>query len=239
MYSNKSILAIIPARGGSKGLEEKNIRPLLRKPLIAWTMEQALANKYFDKVVVSTDDNEIAKISKKYGAEVPFMRPKELATDDSRVIDAIFHALDFFVRKNLKFDYLALLEPTSPLRKNDDLDKAIKKLIDNENIAESVISVGEISLEHPLYAKRIDKKGYVRPFLEMRKATSLRQVLPKAYFPYGVIYISKVSAMRKFKTVYPDRILPFFIERWQCYEINDIWDLKCVESILSALKEKK
>jgi len=239
MYANRSILALIPARGGSKGLKKKNISPLLGKPLIAWTIEQALKSKYLDRVVISTDNKEIAEISQKYGAEVPFIRPPELARDDSKVIDTVLHALDFFKEQNLNFDYLALLEPTSPLRRNDDIDKGIKKLIDNGNIAESLISVGEIALEHPIYSKKIDKNGYITSFLKMEWAGSLRQKLPKAYFPYGVIYIAKVSAIRKHKTVYPDRVLPFFIERWQNYEINDIWDFLCVEAILKNKEFRK
>lgn len=238
MYKNKSILGLIPARGGSKGLPRKNIRTLLGKPLIAWTIEQALISKYLDKVIVNTDDKEIAKVAKKYGAEVPFMRPKELATDDSKVIYTIFHTLDFFEEKGLKFDYLALLEPTSPLRKDDDIDNAIKKLIDNEDIAESLISLGEIVLEHPLYSKKIDESGYVKPYTDTKKSISIRQKLPIAYFPYGIIYISKVSTMRKYKVVYPERILPLFIERWQNYEINDIWDFICVEAILKERRKK-
>ena len=94
MYKNKKILAIIPARGGSKGLPRKNIKPLLGKPLIAWTIEQALASKYLDRVIVSTEDEEIAAISRKYCAEVPFLRPKELARDDSPTIDTLLHALN-------------------------------------------------------------------------------------------------------------------------------------------------
>jgi len=240
MYKNKKILALIPARSGSKGLPGKNIKPLLGKPLISWTIEQVKNSKYVDKIVVSTDDKAIAKIAKKYGAEVPFLRPKELASDKSRVINTVIHALDFFKTKNLKFDYLALFETTSPLRKDDDIDVAIKKLIDNEDVAESVVSVGEITSEHPLYSKKISKDGYIIPYFPLQEdTTSLRQELSvQAYFPYGVIYISKVSAIRKHKAVYPNRILPFYIERWQNYEIDDIWDFICIEAILNYKNKK-
>lgn len=239
MYNRRLVLSIIPARGGSKGLTKKNIRILLGKPLIAWTIDQALKSRYVDKIIVSTDDEEIANVSREYGAEIPFMRPKELATDDSKVIDTVLHALDFFEKRNLNFDYVALIEPTSPLRKDDDIDKAIKKLIDNEDIAESLISLGEIVLEHPQYAKRIDENGYVWPYLQIEQYVSSRQKLPKVFFPYGVIYISKVSAIKKHKSVYPDRILPFVIERWQNYEVNDIWDFLCVEAILKEKENEK
>ncbi|MDD4750086.1 MAG: acylneuraminate cytidylyltransferase family protein, partial [Methanosarcinaceae archaeon] len=106
-----NILALIPARGGSKGLLRKNIIPLAGKPLIAWTIEQALECDYIDKLVVSTDDSEIAKISKDFGAEVPFLRPKELARDDSPTIETIKHAIEWFEKRNEHFDLFVLLEP--------------------------------------------------------------------------------------------------------------------------------
>ncbi|CEO88250.1 acylneuraminate cytidylyltransferase family protein [Syntrophaceticus schinkii] len=128
MYKGKKILGLIPARGGSKGLPGKNIKPLCGKPLIAWAIEQGLASKYLDKVIVSTDDEEIAKVSRSFGAEVPFMRPGELATDAAKTIDVVVHALEFLKQRGgLEFDYLALLEPTSPLRKNGDIDKSIAR----------------------------------------------------------------------------------------------------------------
>ncbi len=239
MYKGKNILGLIPARGASKGLPRKNIKLLLGKPLITWTIEQALASKYLDRVVVSTDDKEIAEISKKYGAEVPFIRPKELARDDSTTSDAILHALNWFEKKGVKFDYLALLEPTSPLREKNDIDNGIMKLIDNENKADSLVSVGEISLEHPFISKEIDEKGYVKPFYKvLHNKVGRRQNLSKAYFPYGVLYLSKVSAIKKYKTFYQKKTMPMFIKRWQNYEIDDIWDFVCIETILKKVMEK-
>ena len=140
MYKNKTILGIIPARGGSKGLPGKNILDIAGKPLIVWTIERAINSKYLDRVIVSTDDSEIAEISKKYGAEVPFTRPEELAEDTTPMMDVIFHALDFFKSKNMAFDYIALFEPTSPLRKINDIDNAIKQLIDNEEYSRRLCS---------------------------------------------------------------------------------------------------
>ena len=119
------ILPLILARGGSKGLPKKNIKPLCGKPLIAWTIEQALGSHRIDAVVVSTDDTEIANQSKAFGAKAPFLRPKELARDDSPSVDAILHAVNWFESHGKHFDTVLLLEPTSPLRKSDDIDKAI------------------------------------------------------------------------------------------------------------------
>ena len=240
MYKEKNILGLSPARGGSKGLPRKNIKPLLGKPLIAWTIEQALASKYLDRVVVSTDDKEIAEISKKYGAEIPFMRPKELARDNSTTSDVILHALNWFENTGQKYDYLALLEPTSPLREKNDIDNGIMKLIDNENKADSLVSVGKIALEHPFISKEIDEKGYVKPFYKApNNKVKRRQDLFKAYFPYGVIYLSKVSAIKKYKTFYQTKTLPLFIKRWQNYEIDDIWDFVCIETVLKRVIKRE
>jgi len=239
MYKNKTILGLIPARGGSKGLPQKNIRPLLGKPLVGWTVEQGLGSKYLDKLIVSTDDVKIAEISRNYGAEVPFLRPKELAKDNSPTIEVILHALNLLEKNGKNFDYLALLEPTSPLRKKDDIDNGIKKLINNEISADSVVSVGAIALEHPYIAKKIDEKGYLKPFFEINKKATRRQELSTAYFPYGVLYLAKISTLKKHKTFYQRRTLPLFIKRWQNYEIDDIWDFICIEAILEKIHGEK
>jgi len=232
MIQDKTILAIIPARGGSKGLPRKNILPLLGKPLVAWTIEQALASKYLDKVIVSTDDEEIALIAKDYGAEVPFLRPAELATDTATSVAVIYHALAFYKERGIEFNYLALLEPTSPLRADGDIDKSIKLLIDHEAEADSLVSVGEVHMEHPSIVKKIEN-NYVKPYEPTGEIITRRQDLSRAYFPYGVIYISKITRLEATNTFYQERTIPFFIQRWQNYEVDDIFDLKCIEAVLN------
>ena len=233
------ILGIIPARGGSKGLPGKNIKMLMGKPLLAWSVEQALASRYIDKVVVSTDSEMIASVAKRYGAEAPFLRPKKLASDGASSIDVIFHAADYYGKQNEFFDYLALLEPTSPLRKTDDMDNALKLLIDNSGSADSLVSVGEIQLESPYIAKSIID-GYVSPLIKMKsKNIFQRQQLPKTYFPYGVIYASKAGALEKKRTFYQKKTMPYFIERWQNYEIDDVYDFLCVGAVLKERMGKK
>ncbi|CEG13085.1 Acylneuraminate cytidylyltransferase [groundwater metagenome] len=232
------ILAVIPARGGSKGLPKKNIKSLLEKPLIAWTIEQAKNSKHIDRVVVSTEDKEIAEISKKYGAEV-VERPEELARDDSPTFDAIIQVLDYFQNKGEFFDIMVLLEPTSPLRKDNDLDNAIELFIKNIDKADSLVSVGEVQLENPYIMKKIEE-WYVKPIMKLGKNAYQRQKLPKVYFPYGAIYLSKIEELKEHKTFYQERTIPYFIERWQNYEIDDIYDFIAIESILKyKLKEEK
>lgn len=231
MIDGKSIIAIITARCGSKGLPKKNILELNGKPLIAWSIEKALQSKYIDRCFVSTDCEEIAMVSENYGIQVPFLRPAEYARDDSPSYEPILHALETFERQGHHYDYMVLLEPTSPLRKKQDVDLAIAKLIQNEK-ADGLISVGEIHTEHPLIVKKIDESGFVFPYLNKSKTVHQRQQVDKAYFPYGIIYMAKVAAYKEKKTFYLEKTLPYQIERWQNYEIDDQIDFIIIEQLI-------
>ena len=235
MIEQSKIIGIIPARGGSKGIPRKNIKPLAGKPLIAWSIEQAKKSKYLDQIVVSTDSPEIAEIARQYGAEAPFLRPAELAQDDSPTVDAIFHVLQFFDTQGEHFDLVVLLEPTSPLRKEDDIDRAIELFETHADRVDSLVSLGEVHMENPYIVKQVEG-GYVKPLILADSPIHQRQQLPRTYFPYGVIYLSTVYALKKWKTFYQERTIPYFIERWQNYEIDDIWDFLCVEAVLQERK---
>lgn len=231
MYKQRTILGIIPARGGSRGLARKNIREMAGKPLIAWTIEKAASSKYLDRVIVSTDNVEISRIAKRFGAEVPFIRPDELAEDKTPMLDVIIHAVEYLRKNNRRYDYIALLEPTSPLRKENDIDRAIIQLIDYEKEADSLISVGEVHLEHPSIMKEI-KEGYVKAYEKVTKNITRRQDLNRVYFPYGVIYLAKTDKLIEYGTFYQERTVPFCIERWQNYEVDDIYDFMCIEAVI-------
>lgn len=238
MYKDKNILGLIPARGGSKGLPRKNIKLLLGKPLITWTIEQALASKYLDRVVVSTDDKEIAEVSKKYGAKVPFMRPKELSADASPTSDVILHALNWFQKREENYDYVVLLESTSPLRETNDIDECVKLLIDNES-AKSIVSVSKLESAHPEFNVVIDKKsGFIEKLDGTTKFQVLRrQDLPDIYFFDGTIYISEVKAFFKNQTFYHNRTLAYIIPRWKSIEVDEIFDFICVEAITKNIEK--
>lgn len=231
MYAGKTILALIPARGGSKGLPRKNILPLLGKPLIGWTIEQARASELLDEIVVSTDDAEIAETAAVFGAPMPFMRPAALASDTSLTLDVVEHALAFYADHGRTFDYLALLEPTSPLRAPGDIDAAIATLVDAQHRSASLVSVGEVHMEHPSIVKRIEN-GFVAPYDREAAKVTRRQDLPAAYFPYGVIYLARLRELVETRSFYQDTTLPYFIERWQNYEVDDEYDFACVEAVL-------
>ncbi|MFC1754033.1 cytidylyltransferase domain-containing protein, partial [Thermoproteota archaeon] len=215
MYKEKKIIAIIPARGGSKGIPKKNIIDLAGKPLIAHTIESGKKSKHIDMIVVSTDDKEIEEVSKKYGVEV-IQRPEEFAQDSSPTIDVIKHVIDVFEKQDEHFDIVVLLEPTSPLRKDDDIDKAIEVFVDNPD-AESLVSLGEIALESPFIAKVVDN-GFVIPLIKTDAKIYQRQQLQKTYFPYGVVYMSKTKPLLETGTFYQEKTTYYLIERWQNYE---------------------
>lgn len=238
MYNNKKILAIIPARGGSKGLPDKNIKPLCGKPLIGWSIEQAKLSKYIDDIFVTTDSEKIANTAKEFGIDIPFLRPAELANDTSSSIDVVEHVLSHYERKNLFFNYIVLLEPTSPLRKKNDLDTAIQLAVENET-ADGIISLGEVHMEHPMIVKKVSENGKISPYIDHVKKISQRQQEDKAYFPYGVIYMIKTDIFKKERAFYTNNILPYYIERWQNYEVDDIYDFIAIEAILKKLQEEQ
>jgi CMP-N,N'-diacetyllegionaminic acid synthase len=218
MNSDRKILAIIPARGGSKSIPGKNIRPLLGKPLIAYSIEEAKKSKYIDKVIVSTDYPEIAEIGKKYGAEVPFLRPKEISGDKALDIDFYIHALDFLKEKeNYEPELVLRLAPTSPLRTAESIDEGIETILNNPEL-DSVRSITEAP-KHPykMYTISEDKKN-INPFLS-KAITNMdepynmpRQILPDVYVHTGAIDISRLKTLREMNSLTGSKIGYFFMK---------------------------
>lgn len=238
MFQDKSFLAIIPARGGSKGLPGKNIRELCGKPLIAWSIEAGLGSQCIDEVMVTTDSEEIAEVARKFGASVPFLRPPELASDTATSFDAVFHAIDFYKHElHRSFDYIVLLEPTSPLRLKNDIDAMIEKISSLEDQYDAIVSLGEVH-EHPSIMKKI-VGNKIEPYCKDLAMTTRRQDNEAAYFPYGVAYIVKLKTLLEEKSFYPQRTAHHLIERYQCYEIDDIYDFLAIENIMKYEWELK
>ncbi|MFC2496757.1 cytidylyltransferase domain-containing protein [Capnocytophaga granulosa] len=230
MYNNKKILAIIPARGGSKGLPGKNIKPLCGKPLIGWTIEQAQSSKYIDEIFVSTDSNEIAAVAEDFGIKVPFLRPAELATDTSPSSAFVLHTIGYYRNKGQEFDYILLLEPTSPLRDITDINIAIEQLL-NHDTAKSIVGVSKVEATHPAFLVDISKEGLLKPYLKEMK-TLRRQELSDLYFFEGSLYLSDIEFYIKEQTFYHDLTLPYVVPKYKAYEIDDIVDFYIVEKIL-------
>ena len=166
MIKGKRIIALIPARSGSKGLVGKNTKLLCGKPLIAWPIQSAQLSKYIDKVIVSTDSQKIAEIALQYQAEVPFIRPNHLAQDSTSSFDVIAHALEALALEGETFDYLFLLEPTSPLTQTSDIDLAIERLIDNEDNAKAIVGLCANEEGHPAFSVKINRQGFLVPYQE-------------------------------------------------------------------------
>lgn len=236
MYDDSSILAVIPARGGSKGFPGKNIRPLLGKPLLAWTIMQAQRSAHIDEVIVSTNSKDIAAIAEEHGVKVPFLRPEELSTDRALSAAAVVHVLDWFLEnKKQAFDVVMMLEPTSPLRRRGDLDHAVETMLASDSDPTSLVSLGEVHIEHPSIVKVLDERKFVKPFIKDGQQVHQRQQLQTVYFPYGVVYMSRVDAFRRYMTFYQEKTIGYHIQRWQNYEIDDLLDFLCVEAILREM----
>jgi len=231
MYKDKSFLAIVPARGGSKGLVSKNIKKLCDKPLIAWSIEAGLKSKYIDEVVVSTDYQNIADIAKKYRANVPFLRPDYLSSDTATSFDAVEHAVDFYRdRLNKKFDYIVLLEPTSPLREDSDINLAIEKLL-NSN-ADSIVGISKTEDQNPAFLIKQNKNGYISGYENKNMKVLRRQDIEDVYFFEGTIYISKTDVLLNKKTFYHDNTIGYEVPKYKSLEIDDIYDFIMVEAIM-------
>lgn len=223
------VLALILARGGSKRLPGKNIRPLLGKPLLAWTIEAALACSAISRTVVSTDSQQIADIAVHYGADVPFLRPEALAADGSSSADAALHALDLLLEEEGRdYDAVMLLEPTSPLRASGDLAGVAALLAHRWDETDAVVTVGAVHLEQPEVMKRLDAQGFLFPWAGAAAAAG-----SPALFPYGVAYAVKVTVLRATRSFYPARVLGYPLRRWQNYEVDDELDFVCIEAILT------
>ena len=233
MFLGEKVLGIIPARGGSKGLPGKNILETNGKPLISWTIQQANRSQYIDKVIVSTDDEKIAEIGKKEGADIPFIRPANLATDTAKTIDVVEHVISALSKNGENYDVIVLLEPTSPLRKKNDIDSAIEAL-EKGGQFDGTVTLGKFKT-HPDLAKTVEGNCVIDSPLNVNQ--SRRQDLKELYFPFGVAYVVRTSVFRKELTFYPKKLTHHIIEDWQCYEIDDYWDWVCVEAIMEKTND--
>jgi CMP-N,N'-diacetyllegionaminic acid synthase len=205
MNSKLKILAVIPARGGSKGVPNKNIKDLNGKPLIKYTAEVALKSHYLDKVIVSTDDVKIAQISESIGLEVPFIRPDNLAQDKSPTLPVITHALDFYKNLGQEFDAVCLLQVTSPIRTIEFLNNCLEKFISSG--ADSLISVLEIPHHfNPHWTFKENEEGNLSIATGEKNIITRRQELPNAFYRDGSVYITKSEVLLKQNSLYGEKI---------------------------------
>ena len=235
MINNKKLLAIIPARSGSKRLKGKNILDFAGHPLISWTINSSINSKYIDRTIVSTNSNSIEKVALHYGAEVPFKRPEYLASDLSSKEEVIQHAIDFFNKKKQeKFDYVIYLQPTSPLRNESHIDDAIEYMFEKK--ADAVISVCE--LEYPIeWTGTLPKDGEMSNFINSLDIQTRSQDFPKRYRLNGAIYICDVIKFSEFNSVLlKENIYAYIMPKNVSIDIDVETDFIIAESIQDNLK---
>ncbi len=233
MIYNKKVLCIIPARGGSKGIPRKNIIEIDDKPLVAYSIECAKESRYIDSVVVSTHDEEIASISKAWGAEVPFLRPKELAHDTSKTIEAVLFTVDELQKRTCIFDILVLLQPTQPLRTAVQVDEAIRLFMEKQ---EDVVSLSAVS-EHPILMRKLDETTQnVKPLLS-QNSTVRRQDMETFFIVNGAIYVNGIHNLSK-DTSFNDNPIGYVMNESITVDIDDELDLMWARFLMNKGKNE-
>jgi CMP-N-acetylneuraminic acid synthetase len=232
MMNKEKILAIITARGGSKGIPQKNTRELLVKPLIAYSIQAALQSRTLNKIIVSTDNETIAHISKKYGAEVPFLRPKHLATDTATSLSVLQHAVSYLAEKEgYLADIIVCLQPTSPLRSAGDIDQAVTLCMNTG--ADSVVSLCKVE-HHPYWMKKV-VEGRVYPLMEVDdEEYPRRQDLPPVYQLNGAIYVTRKKILMEEERVLGEHTLAHIMSQERSIDIDTPIDLKLAELIMKG-----
>jgi len=226
MTSSPKFLAIIPARGGSKGLPGKNILQIEGIPLIAWTIKASLESRYINKTVVSSESSEILDISKGLGAEV-VERPVELACDETASEPVIEHVLTALNHE--EYDYIVFLQPTSPARTSFDIDRAIDKLLH----AKATSSISVIEPKHNLFkAFKLKDDGFITGLVDEKSSFKRRQDLAKTYMPNGAIYIVKVSSFQNNKSLLTDKCIPYVMSEENSVDIDSMEDVKLFEALV-------
>jgi CMP-N-acetylneuraminic acid synthetase len=224
------IIGVIPARGGSKDIPGKNIKELAGKPLIAWTIEAALGSTELNRVIVSTDDNNIVHIAKEWGAEVPFIRPENLASDTATSFAVVKHAMGWLEKEEgISPEYVMLLQPTSPLRTTEDI-RGVIRLREKRNAA-SVVSVCE-TINHPYHIKKIKDDGTLENFIKNTPKFSRRQELPQAFTLNGAVYLNKWETLKQEKKFISGGTLAYIMPQERSIDIDTSWDFFLAEQIL-------
>ncbi len=225
-----SLLALVPARGGSKGIPRKNVRPFCGKPLLQWTIDVALASPSVDRVVVSTDDPEIAKLALAGGAEVPFLRPIELASDTASGIATVLHALEQLPEVT---DVL-LLQPTSPLRRIEDVEAAVA--MQQQASSSAVVSVTLCS-KHPAWMFSLSSSQHLQP-LSTLSDTACRQQLPSAYALNGAIYLASRAFLERERSFLTSQTLAYVMKAEQSVDIDTLLDWQWGEFLMGQQARK-
>lgn len=231
MIEGHKILAIIPARGGSKGVPGKNIRMVNGKPLIAYSIEQASLSLYIDRAIVSTDDSEIISVARAWGGDVPFVRPASLAKDDSESITTVEHAL----MEIPGYDLVVLLQPTSPLRRTSDIDECIKSCVDSNSPA--CVSLSETP-QSPYWMFTLDDNKNLVPVIKADSLPLRRQDLPSVYAINGAVYVARTDWIMTTKAFITDQTSGYLMPVNRSLDIDTEEDFELLDLILRKKNEK-
>lgn len=234
MFAGKRILSLIPARGGSKGIKNKNITSLRGKPLISYTINASLNSSCIDRTVVTTDSEEIAEAAKRYGADVPFLRPADLASDAAKTIDAVLHAVRELENLGDFYDVLVLLQPTEPLRTEEDIDGAVSLFFEKGLRGLASVSLPD---DHPILMRMLDDNGELSSLLGLN-STCRRQDMPAYYKVNGCIYINRIDEISE-KTSFNDNPIGYIMEPSHSVDIDEPKDLVLADYYLEQKKSRK
>ncbi len=230
MYGEDRVLALIPARAGSKGLPRKNVLEVAGLPLIAWSILAAQSSRFVDRIIVSTDGSEIADVAQDFGADVPFIRPDALATDEASTQDVVLHCMDELEKEGEPCDLLVLLQPTSPLRTAGDLDSALELLA--RKGADAVVSV--CRAEHsPLFTNTLPADGDMSDFLRPEVMKAPRQALPDYYRLNGAIYVARWERLRAGGWFFGPGSFAYVMPPERSVDIDGPFDLQVAECLLA------
>ncbi|HZS37723.1 MAG TPA: acylneuraminate cytidylyltransferase family protein [Polyangia bacterium] len=227
-----SLLALIPARGGSKGVRGKNVALVAGRPLIAWTVEAARAARHVERVVVTTDSPEIAEAARAAGAEVPFLRPDELARDDTPGIAPALHATRWLdEHEAYRPELVCYLQPTSPLRRAEHIDAAVELL--REKAADAAVSVTPVE-HHPYWTKRLAPDGRLSDFLTPDPPITRRQDLPPLYALNGALYLVRRAVLLADETLFPPNTVGYVMTPRDSLDVDTPFDLELADLLLRA-----
>ncbi len=230
MYKDKTLLAIIPARSGSKGVTDKNIKELCGAPLLSYSIKQAHESKVVDYIYLSTDSKKYAETGKRFGAQVPFLRPESISTDKSLADEFIIHAIDSIMLDGKSFDYFIVLQPTSPMRKAEDIEKAFKMAVDNA--LDSVVSV--CAAEHPIqYYNTLNNDLSMNNFIPK---VQNRQDYKKYYRVNGALYICTTKQYKENRSFYGENSKAYIMDSNSSIDIDTEFDFKLAELLINEHK---
>lgn len=217
MFKNKTFLGVIIARENSKRLKKKNLRKLLKTPLIIYTIKSAQDSNFLDRLIISSESKNILKLARGFKCEVPFIRPKFLSNDNVGAAEVVYHAIKTIKKK---YDYVVLLQPTSPLRNSNDIDMAIVEIIDKKAVSLFSVYFSKKSQKFPIV---ITKTGFIKKKKFIKKSN---------YYLNGAIYVCKISYFLKKKTFYSNKSIPFFMPKSRSIDIDNIKEFKQAEHFL-------